>query len=275
MCFLHNCIKCEELNGSCYAWIYKNAKCRYKKCKEFASCCNGTGHYLKRLSTSAVHCHCCGCQECCAGRKYIPNTNLQTGNTAPISTPFQSQQIGQHEQHGLATPATGGVQNAPGGPHSTQSLSTINLDEKLEKVYAVRSRPGQAKFRKEVLQRCNQRCVVTGCDTIEALEAAHIIPFSDSILSDQENPRNGIALRADVHTLFDLGLLYVYQDGANLLWKLDKSVKLPYLHEVDDTSCNHVFHDSRTFLENSGRIKEVLGRIDNVNSSFANKLTFK
>jgi hypothetical protein len=44
---------------------------------------------------------------------------------------------------------------------------------------------------------------VTGCDVVQALDAAHISPY----LGDQSNHvTNGVLLRADIHTLFDLQL---------------------------------------------------------------------
>lgn len=44
---------------------------------------------------------------------------------------------------------------------------------------------------------------MTGCDVVQALDAAHISPY----LGDQSNHvTNGVLLRADIHTLFDLQL---------------------------------------------------------------------
>lgn len=50
------------------------------------------------------------------------------------------------------------------------------------------------------------QCVVTGCAIEPLLEAAHIHPY----LGPQTNHiTNGLLLRADIHTLFDLGLLSI------------------------------------------------------------------
>jgi putative restriction endonuclease len=48
------------------------------------------------------------------------------------------------------------------------------------------------------------RCAITDCEIDDVLEAAHISPYSGRS-SDQVC--NGLLLRADVHTLFDCGLL--------------------------------------------------------------------
>jgi len=58
----------------------------------------------------------------------------------------------------------------------------------------------------EALAAYQGSCAVTGCDVVEALEAAHIVPY----LGPQTNcMTNGLLLRADIHTLFDLGLFSV------------------------------------------------------------------
>ena len=43
-------------------------------------------------------------------------------------------------------------------------------------------------------------------NVIEALEAAHIIPYRGP---QTNHPSNGLLLRADLHTLFDLGLIAI------------------------------------------------------------------
>ncbi|MEP6389088.1 MAG: HNH endonuclease [Halioglobus sp.] len=71
---------------------------------------------------------------------------------------------------------------------------------------------GQGKFRAELLHAYEGRCCVTGCDLPSVLEAAHISPYR----GEQSNhKRNGLLLRADIHTLFDLGLICV--DESNRL----------------------------------------------------------
>ena len=70
----------------------------------------------------------------------------------------------------------------------------------------VARRRGQAAFRAALIEAYGGHCAVTDCDAVEALEAAHITPF----LGDETNhPQNGILLRADIHSLFDLGLIAI------------------------------------------------------------------
>jgi putative restriction endonuclease len=82
-----------------------------------------------------------------------------------------------------------------------------------EKVLAeVKRRLGQPKFRRGLLKAYDGRCAVTGCTTAMVLEAAHIHPYRGSETNDV---RNGLLLRADIHTLFDLGLIAI--DSNNCL----------------------------------------------------------
>jgi len=50
------------------------------------------------------------------------------------------------------------------------------------------------------------RCAVSGCNCKDALEAAHIGGYWDE---DSNHVQNGLLLRSDLHTLFDLGKIGV------------------------------------------------------------------
>ena len=71
---------------------------------------------------------------------------------------------------------------------------------------ALRAREGQAKFRSDLLQIFGDRCAVTGCAVKPLLEAAHIEPYSEG---QDHRLSNGLILRADIHTMFDKGLLAI------------------------------------------------------------------
>lgn len=76
-------------------------------------------------------------------------------------------------------------------------------DKELRAIYV---RRGQRTFRRKLLKAYGQACAVTGCKITDLLEAAHISPYR----GDHTNKvSNGLLLRTDVHTLFDLGLLWV------------------------------------------------------------------
>ncbi|WP_334451197.1 MULTISPECIES: HNH endonuclease [unclassified Micromonospora] len=68
------------------------------------------------------------------------------------------------------------------------------------------ARLGQADFRQRLMAACDSRCVVTGCDAEAATEAAHI----DSYEGRTSNwAGNGLLLRADLHSLFDRGVIWI------------------------------------------------------------------
>lgn len=70
-------------------------------------------------------------------------------------------------------------------------------------------RRGQSKFRNDLLDAYENQCAVTGSSTRAVLEAAHIKPYRGD-RSDRVD--NGLLLRSDIHTLFDLGQLYIEPD---------------------------------------------------------------
>lgn len=77
-------------------------------------------------------------------------------------------------------------------------------DEK--QLRAISIRRGQREFRDRLLSAWKRRCVVTECRVEALLEAAHITPHS---VEPNYRTSNGLLLRADIHTLYDLGLLSI------------------------------------------------------------------
>lgn len=67
-------------------------------------------------------------------------------------------------------------------------------------------RLGQGSFRVLVTDAYERRCAVTNERTLPALDAAHIIPFSEH---GQHVVSNGILLRRDLHALFDNGYITI------------------------------------------------------------------
>ncbi len=65
-------------------------------------------------------------------------------------------------------------------------------------------RRGQRRFRDRLIKRYGPQCQVSGCHFPGLIEAAHIRPYSTS---EDNGAGNGLLLRSDLHTLFDLGLL--------------------------------------------------------------------
>ena len=74
----------------------------------------------------------------------------------------------------------------------------------------IRPRRGQGAFRLIVSDAYHKRCAVTGEKTFPVLEAAHIKPVARG---GDHRTANGLLLRSDLHTLFDLGYATVTPNG--------------------------------------------------------------
>jgi len=73
----------------------------------------------------------------------------------------------------------------------------------------IKARRGQPKFRNALMEAYGSRCVITGCSEPDALEAAHILSVRRK---GRHSVQNGLLLRADIHTIFDRGLIVVDND---------------------------------------------------------------
>lgn len=67
-------------------------------------------------------------------------------------------------------------------------------------------RRGHPAFRQQLLAAYEYRCAVTNFNAVDALEAAYIVPYRGKFT---HHPSNGLLLRADLHTLFDLGKIAI------------------------------------------------------------------
>lgn len=99
-------------------------------------------------------------------------------------------------------------------PTIDETLRLLNADDVIsdverKRVQAVKVRPHQARFRREVLEAC-QRCLITNVTMPEVLEAAHIKPYK---YHGEDTVANGFAMRLDIHMLFDTGHLRIAPDG--------------------------------------------------------------
>lgn len=94
------------------------------------------------------------------------------------------------------------------------SFSPSNaVDDRRRVLASIVRRRGQPAFRSALLQAYGGRCAMTGCDVTDALEAAHIHPY---LGAGSNTVSNGLLLRADIHTLFDLYLVAVNPDSLRI-----------------------------------------------------------
>ena len=75
-------------------------------------------------------------------------------------------------------------------------------------------RRGQHQFRSDLLAAYDYRCAISGCEIQELLEVAYIRPHRGPHTNEVHN---GILLRADIHTLFDLGLIAIDNENITVL----------------------------------------------------------
>jgi putative restriction endonuclease len=88
------------------------------------------------------------------------------------------------------------------------------IDARERTVAQIVQRRGQAAFRRELLIAYEGKCAISGCDAEQALEAAHIRPYRGK---DTDRVENGLLLRADLHTLFDVGLIAIEPASLSIL----------------------------------------------------------
>lgn len=117
-------------------------------------------------------------------------------------------------------------------------------------------RRGQPEFRRELRVAYGDKCAVTGTAAPEVLEAAHIIPYKGT---GTNVINNGILLRSDWHTLFDLGYWTLSNDyriiisdalEADDYTGYDKEkIRLPQLKNKHPSQAAVAKHRKTTFRE--------------------------
>ncbi|WP_147434696.1 HNH endonuclease [Micromonospora musae] len=91
-----------------------------------------------------------------------------------------------------------------------QAPEPQNLPEgRRRRLAEVTARQGQADFRRRLIEAYGGCCAISGCDVEAVLQAAHIDPYNGPATN---RVTNGLLLRADLHNLFDRGLIWI--DGS-------------------------------------------------------------
>lgn len=105
-------------------------------------------------------------------------------------------------------PRTGEVES-----RALERLIEIVFEPRSTAFRAIQLRRGQKRFRESLLSRYGAKCLISGCNVLDVLEAAHIVPVRNS---GGDHILNGLLLRADLHTLFDLDLLGIEPDSLTV-----------------------------------------------------------
>lgn len=109
----------------------------------------------------------------------------------------------------------------------------------------IRQRRGQRRFRNRLRDRYGSCCQITRCSIFDIVEAAHIRPYR----SENDNDGgNGLLLRADIHTLFDLDLIGIHPDSLAI--HLAETIRHEYAKQVRrKLFCRNNKRPSRAALE--------------------------
>jgi hypothetical protein len=114
----------------------------------------------------------------------------------------------------------------PNEPDARYTPSFVDTRDRINR--SIMLRRGQSTFRKGLVRRYGPRCMITGCELAYIVEAAHIWPYRGTA---DNHPDNGILLRADLHTLFDLDLLGIQPETLTIhLHHLAKSAGYSDFH---------------------------------------------
>lgn len=85
-------------------------------------------------------------------------------------------------------------------------LASTQAEARFGEPQLIKPRLGQGTFRVKVTDLYKRSCAVTGERTLPALEAAHIVRYSEG---GSHDATNGLLLRRDIHSLFDGGYVTV------------------------------------------------------------------
>lgn len=106
-------------------------------------------------------------------------------------------------------------------------------------------RPGQPKLRKSLLSK-HKKCAISNESFDVALEVAHIIGHADAGAATEFN---AILLRADLHKLYDAGVIVIAADGSIDVSRIPTNSK--YSEEVPSWNarlCPNLFKDVKEAL---------------------------
>ena len=117
-------------------------------------------------------------------------------------------------------------------PQLEDDASIQSIIEARRKVLReINLRRGQKKFRDRLITRYGAACQISRCAFPGLVEAAHIRPYAET---NDNGAHNGLLLRSDLHTLFDLDLLAIYP--STLTVKLHPYVRAAGYEAFDGTS---------------------------------------
>lgn len=110
-------------------------------------------------------------------------------------------------------------------------------------------RRNQSQFRLNLIKLYGLKCMISGMDILEVIDAAHIISHSDSGVN---HTNNGLLLRSDLHKLFDANLIRI--NPKTLKVKISKRLKQTEYFRFDGVKISSKIDGS--YLDNTYLIKK-------------------
>lgn len=132
----------------------------------------------------------------------------------------------------------------------SQGLSSQNIDDiakslirkDTEKNTIIKARIGQGEFRKKLLEKYSNACIVTGLTYKPLLVASHIRPWAVCDDDSRIDKENGLLLSANIDRLFDGGSVSFKNDGKIVLSSMltQENVKKLHLEKIEkvDLKCS-------------------------------------
>ena len=101
--------------------------------------------------------------------------------------------------------------NEAGDEGEIKITGNATLEVRAARFVCVEARPSQAAFRRQVFLACDGACVISGCDIVQALDAAH--KHGRDWRKGCNRAEDGYLLRKDLHALYDKNLLRISNQG--------------------------------------------------------------
>ena len=130
-----------------------------------------------------------------------------------------------------------------------EEISQLDHLSETEKQMLIKARIGQGKYRKNLLEKYDGKCVVTGIDKPNLLIASHIKPWAVCDNEERVDTENGLLLCPNMDRLFDYGLITFGNSGQMVISSF-----------VGDENINrlHISKDIRVDLRASQRMLTYL-----------------
>lgn len=116
-----------------------------------------------------------------------------------------------------------------------RAVVDTNRDTRERTLAEVAVRRGQPAFRKALLTAYDRKCAVTGSTTEQVLEAPHIFPYRGEHTNVTEN---GLLLRSDIHTLFDLFHVTIVFEGGKYVVRVSPEIEEEAYRSLDGNPVN-------------------------------------